>query len=335
MTPKKLIFFITIICITGCSDDSVEPIDKSYTEMFNSYYETFDRYYSYFDYKNIIWAEEKKRVEADIINVHTDSELIDLLLEMVKPLRDVHVWFRSDSNSISSYRPNKFVNWDKTVLEEYVTSNNWQQQQQQSNWGYATFNETPYFAFGAWNRDQIEVSDFDAALENFKESDTIVIDVRMNPGGSDGLAFEIAGRFTSQTLTVEYYKFRDGPQHSDFTELVERKLSPRGTWQFTKPVYVLIGRGCFSSNESFISAMREIPHVTLVGDTTGGSSGNPKIFNLGHGWEYSVPRWINYTADMQVIEWNGIAPDIYIKTTEEDFLDGRDPVLDFIFGDDK
>ncbi len=38
---------------------------------------------------------------------------------------------------------------------------------------------------------------------------------------------------------------------------------------------------------------------------------------------------------MQVIEWNGIAPDIYIKTTEEDFLDGRDPVLDFIFGDDK
>ena len=328
MTHKKLIFFITIICLSGCSDDSVEPNYTNYPEMFNSFYKTFDRNYSYFEYKNINWAAEKMRYEADINNVHTDSELIDLLLEMVKPMRDVHVWFRSDNDYRASYRSNKFMNWDKTVWEEYVTSNNWQQQQ--SYWGYATFNETPYFAFEAWKSDHINVSDFDAALENFKESDTIVIDVRMNPGGSDNLALDIAGRFTAQTLTVTYYKFRDGPLHSDFTELFERKISPRGTWQFTNPVYVLIGSGCFSSNETFISAMRELPHVTLIGDTTGGSSGNPKLFNLGNGWEYSVPRWINYTADMQVIEWNGIAPDIYIETTEEDFLDGRDPVLDFV-----
>ena len=333
MNHKKLIFFITIVCITGCSDKSVEPINTNYTEMFNSFYENFDQNYSYFGYKNINWAEEKKRCEADINNVHNDSEFIDLLLEMVKPLKDVHVWFRSGNNFIPSYSPNKFMNWDKSVWELYITNNNWQQQQ--SNWGYATFNETPYFAFGAWISDQIKVSDFDAALENFKESDKIVIDVRMNGGGNDELALNIAGRFTTQARIVEYYKYRNGPQHSDFTELYKRELSPRGTWQFTKPVYVLIGRGCFSSNETFISAMREIPHVTLIGDTTGGSSGNPIIFDLGNGWEYSVPRWIAYTADMQVIEWNGIAPDTYIKTTMEQFLDGRDPVMDFIFDHNK
>ena len=296
--------------------------------MFNSFYETFDRYYSYFEYKNINWEEEKERCKADIINVHTNSELIDLLLDMVEPLRDVHVWFSTDNSFIRSYSPDKLRNWDKIVWEEYVISNNWQPQE--SNWGYATFDETPYFFFGTWNSDRIKVYDFDAALEKFKESDTIVIDVRANGGGNDELALDIAARFTSQTRTVTYYKFRDGPLHSDFTELFERKISPRGTWQFTNPVYVLIGSGCFSSNETFISAMRELPHVTLIGDTTGGSSGNPKLFNLGNGWEYSVPRWINYTADMQVIEWNGIAPDIYIETTEEDFLDGRDPVLDFV-----
>lgn len=77
----------------------------------------------------------------------------------------------------------------------------------------------------------------------------------------------------------------------------------------------------------------EILHVTLIGGTAGCSSGNPKFFILGNGWEYSVPRWINYAADGQVIEWNGITAEIYIKTTEEGFLDGRDPVLDFVFGD--
>lgn len=245
--------------------------------------------------------------------------------------------------SESSYEPNdpSFIEMFNSFYEtfdryySYFDYKNINWEEEKTSWGYAVINEKPYFAFEKWNKDLLNVSDFDAELEKFKGSDTIVIDVRMNPGGSDNLALEIAGRFTTQTLTVTYYKFRDGRQHNDFTELVERKLSPRGTWQFTNPVYVLIGRGCFSSNETFISAMREIPHVTLVGDTTGGSSGNPKFFNLGNGWEYAVPRWINYTADMQVIEWNGIAPDIYIETTEEDFLDGRDPVLDFVFNQSK
>jgi hypothetical protein len=294
---------------------------------------TFDETYSYFEYKEIIWAAQKMKYESEISNVNSDSELLEILLEMVEPLRDVHVWFRSDDDFIRSYISTKFSNWDFTVWEEYLANSNWQEHE--SNWGYATFDDTPYFAFKEWSSDRLNVNDFDIALENFKESDTIIIDVRMNGGGNEVLAMEIAGRFTEQTLTAAYHQVRNGPQYSDFTPLTKRELSPRGSWQFTNPVYVLIGRGCYSSNESFISAMREIPHVTLVGDTTGGSSGNPGIFNLGNRWEYSVPRWINYTADTQIIEWNGIPPDIYIETTEEDFLDGHDPILDYIFGQNK
>jgi C-terminal processing protease CtpA/Prc len=90
-----------------------------------------------------------------------------------------------------------------------------------------------------------------------------------------------------------------------------------------------VGRFCASSNESFIAAMRELPNVTVIGDQTGGSTGNPQTFTLGGGWSYSVSRWIQYSASMQVIEDQGIAPAVVVPASPVDFQNGRDPVLDW------
>ena len=92
---------------------------------------------------------------------------------------------------------------------------------------------------------------------------------------------------------------------------------------------LLIGRGCVSSNETFIAAMRELPNVTLVGDRTAGSTGNPGTFPLALGWTYTVSRWIEYTADNQVIEDVGISPQVFVPATPGDFMQRRDPVLDW------
>jgi hypothetical protein len=72
--------------------------------------------------------------------------------------------------------------------------------------------------------------------------------------------------------------------------------------------------------------MRELPSVTILGDTTGGSSGNPAQHRLG-AWSYMVPRWIEWTADRRVIEWNGIPPDMFVRW-EADILSFReDPLI--------
>jgi C-terminal processing protease CtpA/Prc len=75
--------------------------------------------------------------------------------------------------------------------------------------------------------------------------------------------------------------------------------------------------------------MRELPNVTLVGDRTGGASGNPATFPLAAGWAYTVSRWIAYTADNQVIEDVGISPREFVPASSADFAEGRDPVLDW------
>ena len=227
----------------------------------------------------------------------------------------------------STYSPTAFVNWRSDVWKTYAGRYGWQQQQ--TNWGYGRIAGIPYFVFGAWNTAQFSAGAVDAALEQFKNAPAMVIDVRMNGGGNSALADSVASRFFDTNRTATFVRYRNGPKHSDFGPLQSASVSPRGAWQFRKPVLLLVGRGCFSSNEEFIAAMSQLPNVTIVGDTTGGGSGNPSLFVLGGGWQYSVPQWIEYTAAMQVVEWRGIAPGIVVPASTADFDAGRDPVLDF------
>jgi C-terminal processing protease CtpA/Prc len=151
----------------------------------------------------------------------------------------------------------------------------------------------------------------------------------MNAGGNDALAFKVATRFFDQSRTFGYVRYRQGSGHDDFTPAMPRTGAPSGAWQFTKPMLLLTGRGCFSSTESFTLALGALPNVTVVGDTTGGGTGNPMTFTLAGAWTYSLPRWIEYDSDMRVIEWSGIAPDRVIPASVTDFDAGRDPVIEF------
>jgi hypothetical protein len=313
--------------LAGCGD-AQGPAEFNGAATFDSFWETFDRTYSYFELKHIDWNAARAAYRDRAANAADHVSLVNVLREMVEPMRDVHIWFRDPAGTtIATWQPTHFRNWNRDVWLAYMGANRWVQQR--TNWGYADFSGIPYIAIGSWNTSQVNIDTVDAVLNQFRDKPAIIIDVRMNGGGNDALALQVAGRFTRETRLIEYVQFRDGPDHDDFTPLQPRYLQPRGPWQYEGNVVVLSGRGVYSSNETFISALREIPSVTVMGDTTGGSSGNPGEFELGGGWTYFVPRWIAYTPDGRVIEWNGIEPDLIIPVTAADFAAGRDPVLDF------
>ena len=185
-----------------------------------------------------------------------------------------------------------------------------------------------YVVVGSWNSSQFTVADLDGVIDQFRDAPGMVIDVRPNGGGNDALALALAG---SLRHTQDNHRVRPVPQRAAPRRLRrrnERRVDTRGPFQFTKPVVVLSGRAMFSSNETFIAAMRELPNVTVLGDTTGGASGNPHDYPLGDGWSYSVSHWIEWTADRRVIEWNGIPPDSFVAWDTTAVRNGRDPVLE-------
>ena len=156
----------------------------------------------------------------------------------------------------------------------------------------------------------------------------IVIDIRDNVGGNTASSDYIASRFADKKRLYEYVQWRNGPEHSDFTELIPHYVEPSEKQRFNKPVVVLTNRNCFSTAEAFVLAMRTFPNVTIVGDTTGGGAGNPIMRELPNGWVYRIPRWIAYTPDMESYEGIGLAPDINVDITFNDAKNGRDTILD-------
>ena len=246
---------------------------------------------------------------------------------MLAPLRDGHVYFLGTNGSYvptytNPYPPNYDLKIYQSLYQNYngIMVNN--------STGYAIIDSILCMGIESWVNGQFDISDFDVILDSNKDMHGIILDVRDNSRGNQNNALQVAGRFTSTKTVDSYSQTRNGPLHTDLSTLNTIWVMPRGeTW--TKPVVVLTGRKCFSSNEGFISAMQNLPTVTTIGDTTGGGSGNPKFYSFSSGWQYTVPQWIEYTADRKIIEWNGIAPDIYVKADSTDFAKGVDPVFDY------
>jgi hypothetical protein len=314
-------------CGSSRSPTAPSPPPADFAAQFDSLWSTFDREYSYFAYKRIDWNALRTTFRPRAIASADQAGFIGVLREMLGQLHDLHVVLREPGGaSIATYVPESFVNWDQSVWQQYIGRANWTQQ---GDWGYGVLDGVPYISIARWNTTSVRAADFDAALERFRSAPTLILDVRMNAGGTDQPAFDIAGRFTPTSLVTGYVKYRSGPSHSDFGSAIERMLRPRGTWQYAGNVLLLVGRRCASSNETFIAAMRQLPNVTLIGDRTAGASANPGTFPLANGWTYTVSRWIEYTADYRVIEDDGISPRVFVTATADDFAQGRDPVLDY------
>lgn len=332
MRSKRRFHLILLLALLGwgCGGGSQGPVSSSYADQFDYLWQTFDQNYSYFVYKNVDWQSLSNTYRPLAIQATSQDQFTQVLVQMLSNLHDLHV-FLSDpsSNYIPTFTPTAFVNFDETVWQQYLQTKG-TNIQQTAEFTTGWLNGVAYIAVPAWySSSSTQTADLDSALEQFQNSPALIIDVRMNGGGNSETAGNFAGRFADQTRTAGYFQFRNGPAHNDFGPLQTRTVSPRGAWQYRGPVLLLIGRGCFSSNEDFITQMRELPNVTVIGDTSGGHSGDPRFFPLSNGWQFTVSTWIDYTAERQVIEDRGIDPATFAPATAADFQAGKDPVLDY------
>ncbi|MFN8666916.1 MAG: S41 family peptidase [Gemmatimonadaceae bacterium] len=314
------------LALAACGDDTSAPTNESFGTSFDRMWNTADREYSYFDYKGIDWGAVRAQYRPRAEQAPDVATFIGVVKDALATLKDVHVWIiQPDGRYVATYRPAYRENWSAAMragqaqLSGFTTES--------AALYHVPYGPVAYIAITSFGNGQFDVATFDRVLEQYRQASAIVIDVRMNGGGNDALAYQVAGRFTTVSRVGGYYQFRNGAQHGAFTQMTPRSVAPRGSWQFTRPVILLTGRGAFSSTEGFTSAMQALPNVTLVGDTTGGGSGNPAVFPVRAGYGFSVSRWIEYTADRQPIEWKGIAPDLAVSFSDAAVVLGDDETL--------
>ncbi len=317
-----LLIMISLGCERAFFEE--EPQD-TYVNNFEIFWSEFDRNYSFFELKKIDWDSLYQVYRPLVSLARNNAEFFQVLARMSLELKDGHV------NVISPYGVSIFDyteglnlagprDVDRYLFNTKRIGNSIEYSEViRPNVGYISIK-----TFGDKLEDYEEI---DHILEGFENEDGIIIDVRSNGGGSTSKSQTIASRFADKKRVYLKVKYKNGPGHGDFSDWDQRTVSPAGPVQFLKPVVVLTDHRTFSAAEEFVLAMRLFPHVTIVGDTTGGGSGNPILRELPNGWTFRLSSWIAADPDNNTYEGIGLVPDVTVLNQLPSSPDDTDYVL--------
>ncbi len=189
------------------------------------------------------------------------------------------------------------------------------------------------------NVDQFEndatVKAFEAAWSNISKSKGLVLDLRDNGGGSTKYGLRILSYLSLEPIPATLPRERDytpthraqGGGRMDWTALDHAPYKASRKEVFTGPVAVLIGPRTFSAGEDFVASFDMMHRGVLVGEPTGGSTGQPLRFKLpGGGFARICVKRDEYPDGREFVG-KGIAPNLVVHETIADVRAGRDPVL--------
>ncbi len=322
-----ILLTLSIGLLLSCGELFLTPDPENTPENnFQILWQDFDKHYSRFDYKGVNWDSLYSIYRPQVNSNTTGMQLFNIMASMLSNLRDSHVRIESP-DGIFYYRRTVYLhNFDINIVQSNYLENTkhfsiFTYGQLADNLGYIHIN-----SFMS-NKDNYEF--IDNIVRYFVNYKGIVIDVRDNGGGNSFNAELISGRFCDKERLYACSKFKNGPDHNDFTELFPAYISPKGNQQLIKPIALLTNRYSGSATEDFISMMMVFPYVRLVGDTTNGSiGGHPITRELPNGWIYRMSTGRFYSNEYISYEGVGIPPDIAVTISETDSLSGIDTILE-------
>ncbi len=292
-------------------------------ETFDQLWEAFDQKYAMFVLRpEVDWAKLREQYRPKALACKSTYELAAVCADMLKKLRDLHVWLTVAGANIPVFNRPRSANANPAAYESLLGG---LKEEGRVAWAVTT-NNIGFIAIFGWDDPKIPAQ-CGEALEHMRDTRGLIVDVRLNGGGGEPLAEKFASRFLEKEFVYAYSQFRNGLAHSNLTEKSERKIAPRGPWRYNRPVVLLIGQKCMSSNESFVGMMTGDPEVTTMGDHTCGSSGNPEIIHLPLDLTVSVPQWIDYLPDGTPLDERGFQPQIFFKPRSGAFENERDDLL--------
>lgn len=160
----------------------------------------------------------------------------------------------------------------------------------------------------------------------------LVIDLRYNGGGDDGIGFNILRKLTdksfktSNSKVVKHYS-RPGDE-LQWEESQPGEVQPDGKIYYNKPVVLLIGPRTFSAAEDFIVVFDYMKRGKLIGMPTGGSTGQPVPFDLPGGGSARVCGKRDTYPDGKEFVGIGIMPTVMVKKTVKDEQRSADSLKD-------
>lgn len=285
--------------------------------------QAIDRDYAYRDLKHVDWAKEIAEREQSLENAKTANEFARLTAHLLRLAEDAHVSVEQGQVRIFTRANSASPNFNVQSLMQAVPG--WTEQPSGIVTGRFERAAGPvgYILFSECSAQQAD--GFDAALDQMKDTRGLIIDARFNGGGDERAAQKIAGRFVEKPAVYSKDRIRESGQ---WKGPFDRVVEPRhDATRYARPVVVLIGPKIVSSAESFVLMMRYGAQATLIGQTTGGSSGRPIPHALGNGVTVYLSSWEDHLPDGTLLQGHGVRPDTTLDVTPRDLMNS-DPILE-------
>ncbi len=316
----KRIAVIWVIVLLGSCQGMFMDTQESNTPQnnFDLLWKIFDEHYCFFEEKGVDWNRTYSdynytlQAYANENSIYTNNQedassefLFSLMTSMLFELRDGHITISNnkETHSYNGWYIGYMENYDEGLVNQY--RNQSVVQLDYSIWMTVLSNDIGYIRYPSFS-EKINRSALDQAMSIFNNCKGVIIDVRGNGGGQVSEAYMLASRFAQQKTHVGYMRYKTGKGHDDFSDYLDRYVEPEGNI-FQGKVAVLTNRKVYSAANLFVSIMKSLPNVRIIGDQTGGGGGITISSELYNGWKISVPVNPVYDTYKKSIE-EGIEP---------------------------
>ncbi len=149
--------------------------------------------------------------------------------------------------------------------------------------------------------------DLESAIETLKgqEMDSLIIDLRNNPGGLLDVAVSVAELFLDRTQLVVSTKGRLRNQNQELRSRIDGSVNGI-------PLVVLINEGSASASEILAGAIQDHHRGIVLGTKSHGKASVQTIFPLKDGSALRLTTSKYFTPSGRSIHGQGIAPDVMV-----------------------
>jgi carboxyl-terminal processing protease len=139
----------------------------------------------------------------------------------------------------------------------------------------------------------------------------LILDLRNNPGGLLNSAVDVCGQFLPPNTKVVSTQGRVPSQQHDYSTSTVSKPRPNF------PMVLLVNEGSASGAEIVAGALKDLRRAVVVGETTFGKGSVQNVLQLPDGSAVRFTTAKYYTPSRQVIQGNGVTPNIRVGMTAE------------------
>lgn len=328
---------------------------------FEVFWHTFAEHYALFTLKGVDWQQMYQRFRPRITSDSDPEVLFATLAAMLRPLRDGHVRLHTswghynagalpaiykrlgdelkeagENREITSYL-GELRDWLREVIHQsYLGVEVRQGGNHSVEWG--RLNETTgYLSIRAMAGQSGKVgypaNDLAAThavmqqvLAELGGLPNLVVDVRSNGGGYDGVAL----CFASYLMGRKRLAFTKSAWHrGGFTGQQSVYVTPATGGTYGGNLFVLTSELTASAAEIFVLGLLQHPRLTLIGEPTQGILSDTLERHLPNGWHLTLSNEVYRAFDGKIYEDIGIPPHIRLPFLGRRGRESsRDPMLD-------